>query len=163
MRAVLVLAPALLGVVAASETPMGVGLLPPLMQREELETCCGPSISENNGDREVVIVVDSSMSSNDPGYLGLLAAHADNAFLISQGKASSGKKPVQVAVVSFDSNADTAFGPGDPGDTLNMEAQMNGKNLNSANLKTSTQDHGVSSTKHWGHGHNHLSVQLAQR
>lgn len=134
MRAVLALAPALLGVVASSIRPMGAALLSSLTKREELETCSGLTISENNGDRKgealselkgfqlirrtVVIVVDSSgsMSSNDPGDLRLSAAHALNAFLISKSEASGGTKADQVAVVSFDSTAETVFAPGDPGD-----------------------------------------------
>lgn len=66
----------------------------------------------------MVIVVDSSgsMTSNDPGDLRLSAAHALNAFLISKSEASGGRKADQVAVVSFDSAAETVFAPGDPGD-----------------------------------------------
>lgn len=134
MRVVLALAPALLGVVAASVTPMGAGLLSSLRKREELETCSGLTISENNGDRKgealselkgfqliwwtVVIVVDSSgsMTSNDRGDLRLSAAHALNAFLISKSEASGGRKADQVAVISFDTTAETVFAPGDPGD-----------------------------------------------
>lgn len=52
MRVVLALAPALVGVVAAFVSPMGAGLLSPLAKREELETCSGLTISENNGDRK---------------------------------------------------------------------------------------------------------------
>jgi hypothetical protein len=90
----------------------------------------------------VVVVVDSSgsMSSNDPGDLRLSAAHALNSFLISKSEASGGEKADQVAIVSFDSTADTVFGPGDPGDpsadqAIDAIAASGGTNIGSGILE----------------------------
>ncbi|KAK4191783.1 von Willebrand factor type A domain-containing protein [Podospora australis] len=85
---------------------------------QELQTCADLTVSSNNGDRKVVIVIDSSgsMSSADPGKLRLSAARALNEFLVSTAEAGGSKKPDQVAVVGFDTEAYTVFTPGDPGD-----------------------------------------------
>ncbi|KAK4218270.1 von Willebrand factor type A domain-containing protein [Rhypophila decipiens] len=84
-------------------------------QPQPQEVCADLSVSSNNGDRKVVIVIDrsGSMADNDPTDRRLIAAQALNDFLISN---SEGGKPDQVAVVGFDYSAATVFGPGDPGD-----------------------------------------------
>lgn len=79
------------------------------------EVCSDLTVSSNNGNRKVAIVIDSSgsMADNDPTDLRLVAARALNDFLISN---SDGGSPDQVAVIGFDYSAYTVFGPGDPGD-----------------------------------------------
>lgn len=79
------------------------------------EVCSDLTVSSNNGNRKVAIVIDSSgsMADNDPGDLRLVAGRALNDFLISK---SEGGSPDQVSVISFASSAFTVFGPGDPGD-----------------------------------------------
>jgi len=98
-----------------------------LMKRDELETCSGLSVASNNGDRKVVIVIDSSgsMSSSDPSDLRLSAGRALNDFLVSNAEASGSAKADQVSVVDFSSSATTVFGPGDPGDPKANQAISN--------------------------------------
>src|SRR5438105_9356209 len=102
-------------VVTAAATPASYE---GLFKRDQLQTCSDLTISNNNGDRKVVIVIDSSgsMASTDPSDLRLTAARALNDFLISNSEASGSAKPDQVAIVGFNSTAYTVFGPGDPGD-----------------------------------------------
>ncbi|KAK0657153.1 hypothetical protein B0T16DRAFT_53178 [Cercophora newfieldiana] len=109
---------ALLGAVAAAAASATPASGFALMKRDELETCSGLSVASNNGDRKVVIVIDSSgsMSGSDPSDLRLSAGRALNDFLISNAEASGGVKADQVSVVDFSSTALTVFGPGDPGD-----------------------------------------------
>jgi len=107
----------LLSAVAASAAANVLGPTG-LRKRDGLETCSGLSISSNNGDRKVVIVIDSSgsMSSTDPDDLRLSAARALNSFLVSNAEASGSARADQVAVVGFAGSAYTVFEPGDPGD-----------------------------------------------
>jgi len=97
---------------------------PHLGRRDELQTCADLTIANNNGDRKVVIVIDSSgsMSSNDPKNLRLSAARALDDFLISNSEAGGNVKPDQVAVVGFSGSAYSVFEPGDPGDPKVKEA-----------------------------------------
>ncbi|GAB1310223.1 VWFA domain-containing protein [Madurella fahalii] len=89
-----------------------------------LQACADLTISSNNGDRKVALVVDtsSSMFGSDPDNLRLAAARALNEFLISNDEAGGGRNADQVAVVGFDSSSYTVFGPGDPGDPAANEA-----------------------------------------
>ena len=115
MRAISVLVPAVFAAVAIANTvPLP---LHQLQKRAELETCSDLTVSNNNGNRKVVIVIDSSgsMSTADRSNLRLSAARALNDFLIANSEAKGGKKADQVAVVGFGSSAYTVFGPGDPG------------------------------------------------
>ncbi|KAK3984375.1 hypothetical protein QBC44DRAFT_337043 [Cladorrhinum sp. PSN332] len=119
MRRALSLLP---GLLLLATTAVAKSLVSPahhhLQRRAELETCSDLTVNSNNGDRKVVIVIDrsGSMSSADPDDLRLAAGQALNDFLISNKEATGGKKADQVAVVAFDSEAETVFGPGDPGD-----------------------------------------------
>jgi len=81
------------------------------------EVCSDLTISSNNGDRKVAIVIDSSgsMADSDPQDFRLVAARALNEFLISNSEAGGGK-PDQVVVIGFDYSSYLVFGPGDPGD-----------------------------------------------
>ncbi|KXX77546.1 hypothetical protein MMYC01_207028 [Madurella mycetomatis] len=116
--------PALL-VAAVTVTAVGSSLT--ARQSDEgdaLQACADLTISSNNGDRKVVLVVDtsSSMFRSDPDNLRLAAARALNGFLISNAEAGDGRNADQVAVVGFGSSSYTVFGPGDPGDSTANEA-----------------------------------------
>lgn len=107
-------------VTATTTTPNILGYSHILARADEpppQEVCSDLTISSNNGDRKVAIVIDSSgsMADSDPGDLRLVAARALNAFLISNAEAG-GQKPDQVVVIGFDYSAYLVFGPGDPGD-----------------------------------------------
>ncbi|KAK4229683.1 von Willebrand factor type A domain-containing protein [Podospora fimiseda] len=109
------------GLLLLATTAIAKSLVSPahqLQKRTELQTCSDLTVNSNNGNRKVVIVIDrsGSMSSADPDDLRLAAGQALNDFLISNKEATGGKKADQVAVVAFDSFAETVFGPGDPGD-----------------------------------------------
>jgi Mg-chelatase subunit ChlD len=112
------LALALFGAVAAAAASTMRASSVALMKRAEVETCSGLSVASNNGNRKVVIVIDSSgsMSSSDPSDLRLSAGRALNDFLVSNAEASGSVKADQVSIVDFSSSAQTVFGPGDPGD-----------------------------------------------
>ncbi|KAK4205202.1 hypothetical protein QBC40DRAFT_260856 [Triangularia verruculosa] len=86
--------------------------------QQSVQACTDLTISSNNGDRKVAIVIDSSgsMSGADPDDLRLAAAKALNDFLVSNSEAGGEKRPDQVAVVGFDFTPYDVFGPGDPGD-----------------------------------------------
>ncbi|KAK4170357.1 von Willebrand factor type A domain-containing protein [Cladorrhinum sp. PSN259] len=110
--------PGLLLLVTTSVAKPAVSPAHQLLKRAEVQTCSDLTVNSNNGNRKVVIVIDrsGSMSSADPDDLRLAAGQALNNFLISNKEAGGGKKADQVAVVAFDTEADTVFGPGDPGD-----------------------------------------------
>ncbi|KAK0631735.1 hypothetical protein B0T14DRAFT_9368 [Immersiella caudata] len=114
MRLALALLSAVAATAASTTRASGIAL----MKRDELETCSGLNVASNNGNRKVVIVIDSSgsMSSSDPNDLRLSAGRALNDFLISNAEASGSVKADQVSIVDFSSSAQTVFGPGDPGD-----------------------------------------------
>lgn len=116
--------PVLLG---AAVTVTAVGPSLTARQSDEgdaLQACADLTISSNNGDRKVVLVVDtsSSMFGSDPDNLRLAAARALNEFLISNDETGDGRNADQVAIVGFGSSPYTVFGPGDPGDPAANEA-----------------------------------------
>jgi Mg-chelatase subunit ChlD len=116
--------PALLVTVVAAKA-VAANLSPrQLSKRQTTEVCTDLTISSNNGDRKVVLVIDSSgsMLDYDPDDLRLAAARSLNDFLISNGEAGGERKADQVAVVGFDSSSYTVFPPGDPGDPAADEA-----------------------------------------
>ncbi|KAK4116766.1 hypothetical protein N656DRAFT_700388, partial [Canariomyces notabilis] len=116
--------PALLVTVAAAKA-VAINLSPrQLSKRQTTEVCTDLTISSNNGDRKVVLVIDSSgsMLDYDPDDLRLAAARSLNDFLISNGEAGGERKADQVAVVGFDSSSYTVFPPGDPGNPAADEA-----------------------------------------
>ncbi|KAK0734187.1 hypothetical protein B0T26DRAFT_614995, partial [Lasiosphaeria miniovina] len=91
-----------------------------MVKRDGLAACTDLTINNNNGDRKVAIVLDSSgsMYYNDPGDLRLAAGRALNDFLISNSEAAgSGTKADQVAVIGFSDAPYVVFGPGDPGNS----------------------------------------------
>ena len=90
---------------------------PPLYRRDFTEACADLSVSANNGDRKVAVVIDSSgsMSSNDPSKLRISAGQALNAFLISNAEAGGGKKADQITVIDFDDTPTLLYPLGDPG------------------------------------------------
>ncbi|KAK3393683.1 hypothetical protein B0H63DRAFT_458816 [Podospora didyma] len=95
-----------------------------LYKRDGLQTCTDLTVSSNNGDRNVAIVIDSSSSmyGSDPYDLRLAAGRALNNFLVSDAEASGGGKADKVTVVGFDSYPYTLFPPGNPGDPKADEA-----------------------------------------
>lgn len=123
MRAATLFA-ALLAAVAAVTAASPELAVRQLGKRDTLQTCSDLTISSNNGDRKVVLVIDTSgsMSGSDPDDLRLAAARALNDFLISGSEAGGGRKADQVAVVGFSSFSYTVFAPGDPGDPAADEA-----------------------------------------
>jgi Mg-chelatase subunit ChlD len=86
-------------------------------QKRDDAVCTDLSVSSNNGDRKVAIVMDSSgsMASNDPYDLRIKAGRALNEFLIASSEASGSHKADQVTVIDFDDEAYLDFPLGDPG------------------------------------------------
>jgi hypothetical protein len=72
--------------------------------------CEDLSVSSNNGNRKVAIVIDqsSSMQSSDPNRDSVRAARELNDFLVEA------EKPDKVAVVGFDSTGSVEYSLGDP-------------------------------------------------
>jgi Mg-chelatase subunit ChlD len=87
------------------------------LQKRDNTVCTDLSVSSNNGDRKVAIVLDSSgsMSYNDPYDLRVKAGRALNEFLISSSEASGGQKADLVTVIDFDDEAYLDYPLGDPG------------------------------------------------
>jgi Mg-chelatase subunit ChlD len=87
------------------------------LQKRDDKVCKDLSVSANNGDRKVAIVMDSSgsMAYNDPFDLRVKAGRALNEFLISSGEARGGQKADQVTVIDFDDTANLDYPLGDPG------------------------------------------------
>lgn len=87
------------------------------IQKRDDKVCADLSVSSNNGDRKVAIVMDSSgsMAYNDPYDLRIKAGRALNDFLISSGEAGGGQKADLVTVIDFDDSAYLDFPLGDPG------------------------------------------------
>ena len=85
-------------------------------KRAGTDACDDLTISANNGDRKVAIVIDSSasMATNDPKLYRIAAARALNSFLISNGEASSTQKADQVSVIQFAGSASLDYPLGDP-------------------------------------------------
>lgn len=79
--------------------------------------CQDISVSSNNGNRKVAIVIDSSgsMSTSDPDNLRLAAGRALVSFLISDKEAGKGKTADEVCVIDFDYTAELDYPLGDPG------------------------------------------------
>ncbi|KAK3942786.1 hypothetical protein QBC46DRAFT_352122 [Diplogelasinospora grovesii] len=90
----------------------------PLNKRDATQSCTDLTISANDGDRKVAIVIDSSgsMASTDPSDLRLSAGRALNNFLISNSEATGGKKADLVTIIQFNGSAYVDFPLGDPGD-----------------------------------------------
>lgn len=99
---------------ATASTLQGYG--PHLGKRDD-SVCTDLSVSSNNGDRKVAIVLDSSgsMAYNDPYDLRIVAGRALNDFLISSGEAGGSKKADLVTVIDFDDTANLDYPLGDPG------------------------------------------------
>lgn len=87
------------------------------LQERDNDVCTDLSVSSNNGDRKVAIVIDSSgsMASNDPSDLRINAGRALNEFLIAAGEATGNQKPDLVTVIDFDYIATLDYPLGDPG------------------------------------------------
>lgn len=89
-----------------------------LLKRDSSDQVCTDlSVSSNNGDRKVAVVIDSSgsMAYNDPYELRLVAGRALNNFLISTAEATADKKADQIAVIDFSDEATVDYPLGDPG------------------------------------------------
>ncbi|EOO00825.1 putative von willebrand factor type a protein [Phaeoacremonium minimum UCRPA7] len=88
-----------------------------LIKRDNSQVCSDLTVSSNNGDRKVAIVIDSSgsMVSNDYTDLRIAAGRALNEFLISDSEAKDGKKADEVTVIDFDDEAYLDYPLGDPG------------------------------------------------
>jgi len=105
----------LLGAVAASyrSLPQRPGSI---FKRADSGTdiCDDLSVSSNNGNRKVAIVIDESgsMASSDPSLDSLKAAKELNSFLIANGE---GSKPDQIAIIRFDDTSTVEYSLGDPG------------------------------------------------
>jgi len=86
------------------------------LQKRDDTVCTDLSVSSNDGDRKVAIVMDSSgsMAYNDPYDLRVKAGRALNEFLISSREASGGQKADQVTVIDFDDAAYLDYPLGDP-------------------------------------------------
>lgn len=86
-------------------------------KRDNSDSCSDLSVSSNNGDRKVAIVIDSSGSMWDNDYydLRIAAGRALNEFLISDDEANDGKKADQVTIIDFDDEAYLDYPLGDPG------------------------------------------------
>jgi Mg-chelatase subunit ChlD len=89
------------------------------IQKRDDTVCTDLSVSTNNGDRKVAIVMDSSgsMAYNDPYDLRIKAGRALNEFLIANGEASGSQKPDLVTVIDFDDAAYLDYPLGDPGNS----------------------------------------------
>jgi hypothetical protein len=87
------------------------------IQKRDGDVCTDLSVSSNNGDRKVAIVIDSSgsMATNDPYDLRINAGRALNEFLIANGEATGDQKPDLVTVIDFDYVATLDYPLGDPG------------------------------------------------
>ncbi|OIW28066.1 hypothetical protein CONLIGDRAFT_460617 [Coniochaeta ligniaria NRRL 30616] len=87
------------------------------IQKRDDTVCTDLSVSSNNGDRKVAIVLDSSgsMAYNDPYDLRIKAGRALNDFLISSSEASGSQKADLVTVIDFDDAAYLDYPLGDPG------------------------------------------------
>jgi hypothetical protein len=87
-----------------------------IFHKREVQTCDDLTVSSNNGDRKVAIVIDSSLSmeDNDPSLYRIAAARALNNFLIANGEASGNQKPDQVSVIDFAASAFLDYPLGDP-------------------------------------------------
>lgn len=87
------------------------------IQRRDDTVCTDLSVSSNNGDRKVAIVLDSSgsMAYNDPYDLRIKAGRALNDFLISSGEVTGSQKADLVTVIDFDDAAYLDYPLGDPG------------------------------------------------
>jgi Mg-chelatase subunit ChlD len=105
-------------------SPGAATYLPPSKQgrhelgrRDNTEACTDLRVTDNNGNRKVAVVLDSSgsMDDNDPDNLRITAGQALNAFLISGAEAGGGKVADQIAVIDFDDSALLLYPLGDPG------------------------------------------------
>jgi Mg-chelatase subunit ChlD len=87
------------------------------IQKRDNTVCTDLTVSSNNGDRKVAIVLDSSgsMAYNDPDDLRVKAGRALNDFLISSKEATSTQKADLVTVIDFDDEAHLDYPLGDPG------------------------------------------------
>jgi Mg-chelatase subunit ChlD len=119
----------------ASATASIVPAHSPLYRRAATETCDDLSISSNNGNRKIAIVIDSSssMGGNDPRRHRIAAARALNEFLVSNSEASGGQKPDQVAVIQFASSAIVEYPLGDPANADPAIAKI-GNNMGGTNI-----------------------------
>jgi hypothetical protein len=105
----------LIGAVAASFRPRSQQPASIFKRADsEADVCDDLSVSSNDGNRKVAIVIDESgsMASSDPNRDSLKAAKELDNFLIANGE---GPKPDKVTLIRFSDSGIVGYSLGDPG------------------------------------------------